>query len=65
MNSFKARKAIFGAPLAPPDAETFSLVGYTTVFSASHFGTYFMNSLIVTVVSCSSSCCSARWRPGR
>ena len=51
MNSFKARKAIFGAPLAPPNADTFSLIGYTKVFSASHVGTYFMNSLIVTLVS--------------
>ncbi len=51
MNSFKARKAIFGAPLAPPNADTFSLIGYNKVFSASHIGTYFMNSLIVTFVS--------------
>ena len=51
MNSFKARKAIFGAPLAPPNADTFSLIGYNKVFSASHVGTYFMNSLIVTLVS--------------
>ena len=51
MNSFKARKAIFGAPLAPPNAETFSLVGYNKVFAASHVWTYFANSLIVTVVS--------------
>ncbi len=51
MNSFKARKAIFGAPLAFPNADTFSLVGYAKVFTASHVGTYFMNSLIVTLVS--------------
>jgi raffinose/stachyose/melibiose transport system permease protein len=51
MNSFKARKAIFGTPLAPPNSETFSLVGYHKVFTASHVGTYFMNSLIVTLVS--------------
>jgi raffinose/stachyose/melibiose transport system permease protein len=51
INSFKARKAIFGAPLAPPTADTFSLVGYAKVFSASHVGTYFMNSVIVTLVS--------------
>jgi raffinose/stachyose/melibiose transport system permease protein len=51
MNSFKARKAIFGAPLAPPNADTFSLVGYHKVFSASHVWTYFTNSLIVTLVS--------------
>src|SRR5260370_42057485 len=51
MNSFKARNAIFGAPLAPPDASTFSLVGYEKVFRASNILTYFANSLIVTMVS--------------
>ena len=51
MNSFKARTAIFGAPLAPPDASTFSLVGYEKVFRASNILTYFSNSLIVTLVS--------------
>ena len=51
MNSFKARKAIFGTPLAPPTADTFSLIGYAKVFNASHVVTYFMNSLIVTLVS--------------
>jgi raffinose/stachyose/melibiose transport system permease protein len=51
MNSFKARNAIFGAPLAPPDASTFTLIGYEKVFRASHVLTYFSNSLIVTLVS--------------
>ncbi|HEY1942767.1 MAG TPA: carbohydrate ABC transporter permease [Roseiarcus sp.] len=51
MNSFKARRAIFGAPLAPPNPTSFSLVGYAKVFNASHVGTYFTNSLIVTLVS--------------
>jgi ABC-type glycerol-3-phosphate transport system permease component len=51
MNSFKTRNAIFGAPLAPPTSATFSFIGYMKVFNASHIGTYFMNSLIVTVVS--------------
>ena len=51
MNSFKARNAIFGAPLAPPSAATFSLIGYMKVFHASHIGTYFANSLVVTLVS--------------
>src|ERR1700685_718941 len=51
MNSFKTRNAIFGAPLAPPTSATFSLIGYMKVFHASHIGTYFRNSLIVTVVS--------------
>jgi len=51
MNSFKARSAIFAAPLAPPSAATFSLIGYEKVFRASHVGVYFANSLIVTLVS--------------
>jgi raffinose/stachyose/melibiose transport system permease protein len=51
MNSFKARNAIFGAPLAPPSPTTFSLIGYIKVFHASHIVLYFANSLIVTLVS--------------
>jgi raffinose/stachyose/melibiose transport system permease protein len=51
MNSFKARSAIFGAPLAPPDAATFSLIGYAKVLRASHVGVYFSNSIVVTLLS--------------
>ncbi len=51
INSFKARKAIFGAPFQLPNAQTFSLIGYNTVFSRASFQTYFLNSLIVTVAS--------------
>lgn len=51
MNSFKVRNAIFGSPLAPPDASTFSLVGYEKVFRSSHILTYYSNSLIVTLIS--------------
>jgi raffinose/stachyose/melibiose transport system permease protein len=51
MNSFKARNAIFGAPLAPPNASTFSLIGYAKVFRTSNILTYYSNSLIVTLVS--------------
>jgi raffinose/stachyose/melibiose transport system permease protein len=51
INSFKARRAIFGSPYALPNAETFSLVGYQTVFSGARFDLYFLNSLIVTLVS--------------
>lgn len=51
MNSFKVRSAIFGAPLAPPDGATFSLIGYAKVFRTSHILTYYSNSLIVTLVS--------------
>src|ERR1700753_1343985 len=49
MTSFKARNAIFAAPLAPPDPATFSLVGYTKVLRVAHFGAWFANSLIVTL----------------
>jgi len=51
INSFKARKAIFGVPFQLPTAETFSLIGYDTVFSRANFQVYFVNSLIVTLVS--------------
>jgi len=49
MNSFKSRKAIFGAPLLPPLPSTFSTVGYETVLKRSHFEVYFVNSLVVTL----------------
>ena len=51
MNSFKARNAIFGSPLSPPNGSTFSLIGYEKVFRASHIVVYFENSLIVTLMS--------------
>lgn len=51
MNSMKARLSIFGAPLEPPLPSTFDLVGYQTVFSNAHFEQYFLNSLIVTIIS--------------
>lgn len=51
INSFKSRAGIFGAPYAFPTAETFSTIGYDTVFSRATFGTNFLNSLIVTGVS--------------
>ena len=51
INSFKSRKAIFGAPFQLPNSETFSLIGYETVISRSTFHIYFMNSLIVTVLA--------------
>jgi raffinose/stachyose/melibiose transport system permease protein len=51
MNSFKARSAIFGAPLTPPDTATFSLIGYAKVLRASHVGVYFSNSIVVTLLS--------------
>jgi len=51
INSFKARKAIFGSPFALPSQQTFSLVGYETVLQRANFAQYFVNSTIVTVVS--------------
>jgi raffinose/stachyose/melibiose transport system permease protein len=51
INSFKTRRAIFNEPLALPNPETFSLVGYQTVFRQGDFFLYFQNSLIVTVAS--------------
>jgi raffinose/stachyose/melibiose transport system permease protein len=51
MNSFKNRNAIFGAPLSPPSAETFSLIGYAKVLGNAHVFTYFANSMIVTLGS--------------
>lgn len=51
INSFKTRKAIFREPLALPNADTFSLIGYQTVFKQGDFLLYVQNSLIVTVVS--------------
>jgi raffinose/stachyose/melibiose transport system permease protein len=51
MNSFKAKKAIFGAPFQFPTAETFSLIGYETVIQRATFPTYFLNSSIVTFMA--------------
>jgi len=51
LNSFKTRKAIFREPLALPDADSFSLAGYETVFKQGDYFLYFQNSMIVTVVS--------------
>ena len=50
-NSFKSRRAIFREPFALPLGESFDLVGYETVFARATFGTYFLNSTIVTLVS--------------
>ncbi len=51
LNSFKDRKAIFGEPLSLPNTETFSLVGYETIVERANFDQYFLNSLVVTLVS--------------
>jgi raffinose/stachyose/melibiose transport system permease protein len=49
MNSFKARNDIFASPLSPPNAESFSLIGYSKVLLRAQVGTWFANSLIVTL----------------
>ena len=51
INSFKTRKAIFREPLALPHSESFSTIGYETVFKQGDFFLYVQNSLIVTVAS--------------
>lgn len=51
VNSFKARKAIFGAPFEFPTSETFSLIGYETVSERAAFHLYFLNSAVVTFVA--------------
>ena len=51
VNSLKDRSAIFDDPLALPNAETFSLVGYTKVLEHAQVLGFFSNSLIVTGVS--------------
>jgi raffinose/stachyose/melibiose transport system permease protein len=51
INAFKARKAIFTEPLALPNSETFSLIGFQTVMKQGDFVQYFTNSMIVTVAS--------------
>jgi raffinose/stachyose/melibiose transport system permease protein len=51
MNSFKDRRGIFAQPLAPPTPETFSMVGFRSVFEKGDLPLYFGNSLVVTVAS--------------
>lgn len=51
INSFKSKRAIFRDPMALPNAETFDLIGYTTVLTQGNFPLYFWNSLSVTVAS--------------
>jgi raffinose/stachyose/melibiose transport system permease protein len=50
-NSFKSRKAIFGAPLALPGPESFSLIGYEKVFADSAVPLYYFNSISITVTT--------------
>ncbi|MFV2064008.1 MAG: carbohydrate ABC transporter permease [Chloroflexota bacterium] len=48
MNSFKERRAIFKQPLAVPNGETFSAVGYETLAERGDFAFYMFNSVVVT-----------------
>ncbi len=51
INSVKSRAAIFDDPLALPTLESFSLVGFQKVLSATNFMQFFANSLVVTLGS--------------
>lgn len=51
MNSVKSRSAIFDSPLAFPNSESFSLIGYTKVIGKAEIWTQFFNSFTVTFVS--------------
>lgn len=49
LNSFKSTMGIFGAPFALPNAETFSLRGWSDLFSKGDFVLNYANSIVVTV----------------
>ncbi|MCF6327497.1 MAG: carbohydrate ABC transporter permease [Devosiaceae bacterium] len=51
VNSFKTRRSIFRDPLALPNTDTFTLIGYETVLKQGDYFLYFQNSMIVTVAS--------------
>ena len=51
INAFKSRKGIFKDPMGLPNAETFSLDGFTKVLAKSNFELFFFNSFTVTVVT--------------
>ncbi len=51
INSFKSQKDIFDAPFKIPSTESFTTIGYQTVFNNSDFLLYFVNSLTITSVS--------------
>jgi len=50
-NAFKSRKAIFRDPMALPDVDSFSIVGFEKVLARSNFDLYFLNSFTVMTVS--------------
>ena len=49
INSFKPQKEIFSNPFGLP--QNFTLDGYKAVWLKGNFGTYFLNTIIVTVIS--------------
>ena len=51
INSFKTRRSIFSDPLAVPTPDTFTTIGFSTVWQRSAFDVFFANSMIVTLVS--------------
>jgi raffinose/stachyose/melibiose transport system permease protein len=51
MNSFKTTLGIFGAPFAPPSADTVNLQGYLNVFTRGNFALNYTNSIVVTVAT--------------
>lgn len=51
INAFKDRKGIFRDPMGLPNAKTFSLDGFSKVLDKADFGTYFFNSISVTIVT--------------
>ena len=50
-NSFKSKRAIFNDPLALPNLDSFSIVGYAKVLAKSSFELFFVNSLVVTLAA--------------
>jgi raffinose/stachyose/melibiose transport system permease protein len=51
INSIKSRAAIFDDPLALPNSESLSMIGFHKVLENANFLLYFGNSLTVTLVS--------------
>jgi len=51
LNAFKDKLAIFGAPYALPNAQTFTLEGFRTLAATANFPAYFLNSFLVTAGS--------------
>jgi raffinose/stachyose/melibiose transport system permease protein len=51
VNSFKDRLSIFSQPYSFPTPETFTLDGYTTLYTTARFDLFFVNSFLVTASS--------------